>query len=464
MRYSSRSSAAPSSDPATTACCTARMSPPAQKARPSPRMATARMVSSAAHSLQGGGDGFDHAVGQGVQRLRPGQGQKAQAPAFFGLNMGVGNAHFARDLRGIGKPQYELACAACAATTGEHREPSAAYGGARATHEQIIHPALRMRRTRRHDWTRRLVAETSLSPADFIWPVFVIEGDNKREAVASMPGVERLSVDLVVKAAKEAAGLGIPVIALFPQTPAALKTEDGREALNADNLVCRAVRAIKAAVPEIGVMCDVALDPYTSHGHDGVLRDGDVHNDATIDMLVQQSLVQVAAGCDIIAPSDMMDGRIGAIRAGAGKGRPSQHLADGLCRQVCQRVLRPVPRRGGHRPSRSPATSAATRWIPANGDEAMREVALDLAEGADMVMVKPGMPYLDLVRRVKERFGVPTFAYQVSGEYAMLSAAFEKGWLDRDRAVIESLTGFKRAGASGILTYFAVEAARLLRR
>lgn len=319
-----------------------------------------------------------------------------------------------------------------------------------------------MRRTRRHDWSRRLVAETSLSPADFIWPVFVIDGDDKREAVASMPGVERLSVDLVVKAAQEAAALGIPVIALFPQTPASLKSEDGREALNADNLVCRAVRAIKAEVPQIGVLCDVALDPYTSHGHDGVLRDGDVHNDATVDLLVQQSLVQVAAGCDIIAPSDMMDGRIGSIRAGLEQAGYHNTLLMAYAAKYASAFYGPFRDAVGSAKSLT-GDKRSYQMDPANGDEALREVALDLAEGADMVMVKPGMPYLDLVRRVKERFGVPTFAYQVSGEYAMLSAAFEKGWLDRERAVIESLTGFKRAGASGILTYFAVEAAKLLK-
>jgi len=325
------------------------------------------------------------------------------------------------------------------------------------------YPALRMRRTRRHEWSRRLVAENSLSPADFIWPVFVIEGQNKREAVASMPGVERLSVDLVVKAAREAAGLGIPVIALFPQTPASLKSDDGREALNADNLVCRAVRAIKAEVPQIGVLCDVALDPYTSHGHDGVLRDGDVHNDATVEILVQQSLVQVAAGCDIIAPSDMMDGRIGAIRTGLEQAGHHNTLLMAYAAKYASAFYGPFRDAVGSAKSLT-GDKRSYQMDPANGDEALREVALDLAEGADMVMVKPGMPYLDLVWRVKDRFGVPTFAYQVSGEYAMLSAAFEKGWLDRERAIIESLTGFKRAGASGILTYFAVEAARLLQR
>jgi len=325
------------------------------------------------------------------------------------------------------------------------------------------YPALRMRRLRRHDWSRRLVAENTLSPADFIWPVFVIEGDNKREAVLSMPGVERLSVDLAVHAAKEAAQLGIPVIALFPQTPAGLKTDDGREAVNPDNLVCRAVRAIKSAVPEIGVLCDVALDPYTSHGHDGLLRDGDVHNDSTVEMLVRQSLVQVEAGCDIIAPSDMMDGRIGAVRAALEKAGHHNTLLMAYAAKYASAFYGPFRDAVGSAKSLT-GDKRTYQMDPANGDEALREVALDLAEGADMVMVKPGMPYLDLVWRVKERFGVPTFAYQVSGEYAMLQAAFDKNWLDRDRAILESLTGFKRAGASGILTYFAVEAARLLKR
>jgi porphobilinogen synthase len=324
------------------------------------------------------------------------------------------------------------------------------------------YPQIRMRRLRRHDWTRRLVAENMLAPADFIWPVFVIEGAGKREAVASMPGVDRLSVDLVVEAAREAAGLGIPVIALFPQTPAALKTEDGREAINPDNLVCRAVRAIKAAVPQIGVLCDVALDPYTSHGHDGVLRGDDVHNDSTVEILVQQALVQVAAGCDIIAPSDMMDGRIGAIRAALEKNGDHNVLLMAYAAKYASAFYGPFRDAVGSAKALV-GDKRTYQMDPANSDEALREVALDLAEGADMVMVKPGMPYLDIVRQVKDRFGVPTFAYQVSGEYAMLSAAFEKGWLDRDRAVIEALTGFKRAGASGILTYFAVEAARLLK-
>ena len=325
------------------------------------------------------------------------------------------------------------------------------------------YPQIRMRRLRRHDWTRRLVAENTLSPADFIWPVFVIDGENKREAVSSMPGVERLSIDLLAAAAKDAASLGIPVIALFPQTPAGLKTEDGHEALNPDNLVCRAVRAIKSAAPQIGVLCDVALDPYTSHGHDGVLRDGIVHNDATVEILVQQSLVQVKAGCDIIAPSDMMDGRIGAIRAALEKAGHHDTLLMAYAAKYASAFYGPFREAVGSAKSLT-GDKRTYQMDPANGDEALREVALDIAEGADMVMVKPGMPYLDLVWRVKERFGVPTFAYQVSGEYAMLAAAFEKGWLERDRAILESLMAFKRAGASGILTYFAVEAAKLLKR
>jgi porphobilinogen synthase len=325
------------------------------------------------------------------------------------------------------------------------------------------YPQIRMRRLRRHNWTRRLVAENLLSPADFIWPTFVIEGENQRQPVGSMPGVERLSVDLVVKAAKHAALLGIPVIALFPQTPASLKTADGREALNKDNLVCRAVRAIKASVPEIGVLCDVALDPYTSHGHDGILRDGDVHNDATVEMLVRQSLVQVEAGCDIIAPSDMMDGRIGAIRAALEEAGHHNTLLMAYAAKYASAYYGPFRDAVGSAKSLT-GDKRSYQMDPANGEEGLREVALDLAEGADMVMIKPGTPYLDLVWRVKERFGVPTFAYQVSGEYSMLSAAFEKGWLERERTILETLTGFKRAGASGILTYFAVEAAQLLGR
>jgi porphobilinogen synthase len=325
------------------------------------------------------------------------------------------------------------------------------------------YPALRMRRLRRHDWTRKLVAENTLSPADFIWPIFIVEGEKVRQPVPSMPGVERLSVDLVPAAAEEAAKLGIPVIALFPFTDPALKTPDGKEATNAANLVCRATRALKKAVPQIGVLCDVALDPYTSHGHDGVM-DGNneyVANDETVEILVRQALIQAEAGCDIIAPSDMMDGRVGAIRSaleGAG-------FRDTLIMAYAAKYASAF-----YGPFRDAVGSAKSligdkrtyQMDPSNSDEALREVALDIAEGADMVMVKPGMPYLDLVRRVKDSFGMPTFAYQVSGEYSMLMAAIERGWLERDRVILESLMAFKRAGASGILTYFARDAARLL--
>jgi porphobilinogen synthase len=330
------------------------------------------------------------------------------------------------------------------------------------------YPATRMRRLRRHDWTRRLVAENTLSAADLIWPIFLIDGENKREAVASMPGVDRLSVDLAVGAAEDAAKLGIPVIALFPSTDPALKSEDGREAVNANNLVCRSVRAIKKAVPEIGILCDVALDPYTSHGHDGLIRDGDVHNDSTLEVLARQALVQAEAGADIIAPSDMMDGRVGAIRAALEREGHHNALIMAYAAKYASAFYGPFRDALGSAQVKSASLKVGDKRTyqmdPANGDEALREVALDLEEGADMVMVKPGMPYLDLVWRVKERFGVPTFAYQVSGEYAMLSAAFQNGWLQRDRAIIETLTGFKRAGASGILTYFALEAAKLMKR
>jgi porphobilinogen synthase len=313
------------------------------------------------------------------------------------------------------------------------------------------------------------VAENVLSPADLIWPVFIIEGENAREPIASMPGVERLSIDLMVEAARKAAALGIPAIALFPRIDPAKKTEDGREAANPDNLVCRAVRALKKQVPEIGVLCDVALDPFTSHGHDGVLADGDVHNDATIAMLVKQALVQADAGCDIIAPSDMMDGRVGAIRAALEEKGHHNVLIMAYAAKYASAFYGPFrDALGSAKAPDLPGLKAGDKRTyqmdPCNGDEALREVELDLAEGADLVMVKPGMPYLDIVRRVKDAFGVPTFAYQVSGEYSMLCAAMDKGWLDRDRALLEALIAFKRAGASGILTYFAVEAATLLRK
>jgi porphobilinogen synthase len=327
---------------------------------------------------------------------------------------------------------------------------------------QQAFPATRMRRLRRHDWTRRLVAESTLSAADFIWPLFVVDGEKRREPVASMPGVDRLSADLVAGAAEEAAKLGIPVVALFPCTDPGLKTPDGREATNPSNLVCRAVREIKRAVPEIGVLCDVALDPYTSHGHDGVLVDGYVANDETLEILVRQALVQAEAGCDIIAPSDMMDGRIGAIRAALEAGGFKNTLVMAYAAKYASAFYGPFRDAVGSAKSLT-GDKRTYQMDPANGDEALREVALDIAEGADMVMVKPGMPYLDLVRRVKDTFHMPTFAYQVSGEYSMLIAAIERGWLERDRVILESLMAFKRAGASGILSYFALDAAKLLK-
>jgi porphobilinogen synthase len=323
-------------------------------------------------------------------------------------------------------------------------------------------PSLRMRRNRKAPWARALVRETSLQSSDLIWPLFVIEGNNKCEAVPSMPGVSRWSVDLLVKQAEDAARLGIPAIALFPNTPASARSEDAREAFNPDNLVCHAVRAIKKAVPDIGIMCDVALDPYTSHGHDGLLRDGKILNDESVQALVKQSLVQVEAGCDVIAPSDMMDGRIGAIR----------QALEGAGHHAIQIMAYSAKYASGfYGPFRDAVGSSSTlsgdkktyQMDPANSDEAMREVALDLDEGADMVMVKPGMPYLDIVSRVKREFGVPTFAYQVSGEYAMIMAACNNGWLDASRVVQESLMAFKRAGADGVLTYFALDVARQLK-
>jgi porphobilinogen synthase len=322
-------------------------------------------------------------------------------------------------------------------------------------------PAIRMRRNRKALWSRRLTSENTLSTADLIWPMFVIDGENTKVQVSSMPGVERYSVDLAVGKAREAASLGIPLIALFPNTQQKLRTADAREALNAANLVCRAVRAIKGAVPEIGIMCDVALDPYTSHGHDGLMVGGEIVNDASVDVLVKQALLQAEAGCDIIAPSDMMDGRIGAIRA-ALEAHGHQNV------QIMAYSAKYAS--GFYGPFRDAVGSSGTltgdkltyQMDPANTDEAIREVALDLGEGADMVMVKPGMPYLDVLSRVKQEFGVPTFAYQVSGEYAMLMAAVERGWLDPEKVIPESLMAFKRAGADGILTYFALDIARKL--
>jgi len=293
--------------------------------------------------------------------------------------------------------------------------------------------------------------------------VFIHEGDNTAVDVPSMPGVQRLTLDLLVERAAVAAELGVPVIALFPATDPALKSADGSEATNPDNLVCRAVRALKAQVPDIGVLCDVALDPYTTHGQDGLVRNGYVVNDETVEVLVGQALVQTEAGCDIIAPSDMMDGRIGAIRAALESAGHTDTALMAYSAKYASAFYGPFRDAVGSSSNLGTGDKRTYQMDPANGDEALREVALDLAEGADMVMVKPGMPYLDLCRRVKETFRVPTFAYQVSGEYAMLKAAGANGWLDERGVMIESLLGFKRAGCDGILTYFAVETAKILK-
>jgi len=318
-----------------------------------------------------------------------------------------------------------------------------------------------MRRLRRTEWSRRLVSESTLTSADLIWPLFLVDGTNKREPVASMPGVDRISVDLVPAAAEQAHKLGIPVLALFPNTDPARKTEDGREALNPDNLVCRATRAVKATGLEVGVLCDVALDPFTTHGHDGLIKDGTILNDETVEVLVAQALNQVQAGCDIIAPSDMMDGRIGAIRSALEREGHRDTLIMAYAAKYASAFYGPFRDAVGSAKALK-GDKRTYQMDPANGDEALREVALDIAEGADMVMVKPGMPYLDIVRRVKDAFGMPTFAYQVSGEYSMIMAAAERGWIDGDRAMVESLTAFKRAGADGVLTYFAPRVAKLI--
>jgi len=324
-------------------------------------------------------------------------------------------------------------------------------------------PQVRMRRLRRSDWMRRLVREHQLTANDLIWPIFLQDGTSTSTPVASMPGVERLTVDRVADAVAKAAELGIPAVALFPATDPARKTPDGDEALNAENLVCRAVRAVKAAKIDIGVICDVALDPYTTHGQDGLVRDGYVVNDETLEMLGQQAVVQAAAGCDVIAPSDMMDGRVAAVRK-ALDAAGFQHVAIlAYAAKYASAYYGPFRDAVGSKKSLGQGDKRTYQMDPANGDEALREVALDIAEGADLVMVKPGQPYLDIVHRVKSTFGVPTFAYQVSGEYAMIAAAAANGWIDRDAVMLESLLAFKRAGADGILTYFAVDVARLLR-
>ena len=323
------------------------------------------------------------------------------------------------------------------------------------------YPRTRLRRNRRCDWSRRLVAESRLAVDDLIWPVFVVDGEARREPVASMPGVERLSCDLLVHAIGGAKALGIPAVAVFPSIDQALKTDDAREALNPENLVCRAVRAIKAAHPDIGVICDVALDPYSSSGHDGVLSDGRVLNDETIEVLCRQAVVQATAGCDIAAPSDMMDGRVGAIREALDDAGFQDAQIMSYAAKYASAFYGPFRDAVGSA-TRLKGDKKCYQMDPANAAEALREVALDIDEGADMLIVKPGLPYLDVLNAVSASFGVPTFAYHVSGEYAMLKAAVAQGWLDGDAALLETLIAFKRAGAAGILTYAAVEAARLL--
>ena len=322
------------------------------------------------------------------------------------------------------------------------------------------YPALRLRRLRQADWIRRLVRETAVAPSDLIWAMILHDGEG-RIPVPSMPGVERLSPAEAAKAAVEARALGIPAIAVFPFIDGEKKDPHGSEATNPDGLVCRAVKAMKDAAPEVGIMCDVALDPFTDHGHDGIIHEGRIVNDASVERLVQQSLVQAEAGCDIIAPSDMMDGRVAAIRHAL----EAAHFQDVMIMAYAAKYASAFygPYREAIGSAKALVGDKKTYQMDSgNSDEALREVALDIAEGADMVMVKPGMPYLDIVRRVAETFALPTFAFQVSGEYAMLMAAAQNGWLEEERAILESLQSFKRAGCAGVITYFAPRAARLL--
>ena len=330
------------------------------------------------------------------------------------------------------------------------------------------YPMGRPRRLRRDTFTRNLVREHVLTPHDLIYPVFVVDGTQQRQVIASMPGVERLSLDLLLPVAEDCVKLGIPVMALFPVVEQSLKTPDGREALNPEGLVPRVVQALKKEFPELGIMCDVALDPFTSHGQDGLpdpnpTEDGYIMNDATIDVLVKQALTQAGAGADIVAPSDMMDGRIGAIRHALEANHFVHTRIMAYSAKYASAFYGPFRDAVGSSGNLGKSNKKVYQMDPGNSDEALREVAMDIAEGADMVMVKPGMPYLDIVRRVKEEFKVPTFAYQVSGEYAMLKAAAQNGWLDHDAVMMESLLAFKRAGADGILTYFARDAARLIK-
>ncbi|EON15356.1 MULTISPECIES: porphobilinogen synthase [Pandoraea] len=326
------------------------------------------------------------------------------------------------------------------------------------------YPLLRPRRMRRDDFSRRLMRENRLTCDDLIYPVFVLEGEKRREAVDSMPGVERVSVDELLHVADTCVTLGVPVIALFPNIEASLKTPDGIEATNPDGLIPRAVRELKRNFPDLGVLTDVALDPYTSHGQDGVLdENGYVINDTTTRILVKQALTQAEAGVDIVAPSDMMDGRIGAIREALEAADHIHTRIMAYAAKYASAFYGPFRDAVGSASNLGKSNKMTYQMDPANSDEALREVALDIEEGADMVMVKPGMPYLDIVRRVKDEFRFPTYAYQVSGEYAMLKAAAQNGWLDHDKVMMESLLAFKRAGADGILTYFALDAARLIR-
>jgi len=325
-------------------------------------------------------------------------------------------------------------------------------------------PFTRLRRNRRAEWSRRLVREHEVTVNDLIWPVFVVEGTGQRVPVASMPGVTRYSVDVFVEEARKAVDLGIPAIAIFPVTPQEKKTPDGEESRNPDNLICRAMRAIRDANLSVGLIADVALDPYTTHGQDGLVRDGYVINDETLDALNLQAVNQAKAGCDIIAPSDMMDGRVRAIRESLDKAGYHNVQIMAYSAKYASAFYGPFRDAVGSAKNLGGGDKRTYQMDPANTNEAIREVALDIAEGADMVMVKPGMPYLDIVRRVKDEFGVPTFAYQVSGEYAMISAAANNGWLNREAAMLESLLCFKRAGADGVLTYFAIEVATLLNK
>ena len=324
-------------------------------------------------------------------------------------------------------------------------------------------PKVRMRRNRRDAWNRRLIRENVLTTDDLIWPIFVAEGHGKKEEISAMPGQFRWSPDRIVEAAIEAADLGIPAVAIFPEIEKTKKDPDGSEALNPENIVIQAIKAVKAAVPDIGVICDAALDPFTSHGQDGLVRDGYVVNDETVEVLCRQSVLQAMAGCDVISPSDMMDGRVGAIRdaldaAGQGHVRILSYAA-----KYASAFYMPFRDAIGSGTSLGQGDKKTYQMDPANTDEALREVALDIQEGADMVMVKPGLSYLDVIRRVKDTFGMPTVAYNVSGEYSMLKAASMQGWLNYERAMMEALVSFKRAGADAILTYSACEAARLMR-